>query len=101
MPQEPPLLAREEKRLLALHRVGSLIRHMKRVGAQISIRRLITLVEQFVVMTQLLEHATPLLQQPLLEILQLLLGHWLRLLLTLRRSHATPSVLEPRGPRPH
>src|SRR5690349_14739971 len=37
VPEEPSLLAREEERLLTLHGVRALIRHMERVAAQIAV----------------------------------------------------------------
>src|SRR5215213_9891736 len=40
VPEEPALLAREEKRLLALHRVRALIGHVEGVAAQVAVRLL-------------------------------------------------------------
>src|SRR5207253_2262074 len=70
MPEETTLLAREQERLLAFHGIGALVGHVEGVGAEIPVRRLIALVEQLVVVPQLLQHAPPLLEQPLLEMLQ-------------------------------
>src|SRR5919206_4612314 len=35
VPEEAPLLTREQERLLPLHRVGALVRHVERVRAQV------------------------------------------------------------------
>src|SRR5688500_6675478 len=80
VPEEPSLLAREEERLLPLHGVRALIGHVERVRAQVAVRRLRRRPEGLVVVPELLEHALALLEQPLLEVLQLLLRHSLRLL---------------------
>src|SRR5215218_6744265 len=75
VPEEAAFLAREEERLLALHRVGTLVGHVEGVAAQVSIRLLRRGAERLVVVAELLEHALALLQQPLLEVLQVLLRH--------------------------
>src|ERR1700694_4682300 len=79
VPEETPFLAREQERLLALHRVGALIRHVERIAAEIAVSFLRRGTECLVVVTQLLQHALPLLEQSFLEVLELLLGHRLRL----------------------
>src|ERR687896_681175 len=79
VPQEATLLAREEEGLLALHRVGALIRHVERVAAQVTVGRLGRRAEGLVVVPELLEHAPPLLEKPLLEVLEHLLRHGLGL----------------------
>src|SRR5215218_8638290 len=70
VPEEAAFLAREEKRLLALHRVRSLIGHVERVAAQIAVRFLRRRTERFPIVTQLLHGAAAFLHQPLLEVLQ-------------------------------
>src|SRR5205085_769385 len=72
--------AREEERLLALHRVGPLVGHVERVRAQIAVALLLARAEGLAVVTELLEDPLALLQQPLLEVAELLLGHRLELL---------------------
>src|SRR5438094_1762361 len=87
VPEEAPLLAREEKRLLALHRIGTLIRHVEGIAAQIAVRRLRCVAERLVGATELLQHPTPLLQQSLLEMLKVLLRHRFRLRGFVRCGH--------------
>src|SRR5262245_53584881 len=60
VPQVSSFLRREEKRLLALHRVGALIGHMEGVAGEVAIGRLEARVERLPVMTQLFDHAGPL-----------------------------------------
>ena len=57
VPEEAALLAGEEKRFFALHRVGALIGHVEGVCAQIAVRTLRSRSESLVGMTQLLENA--------------------------------------------
>src|SRR4029077_5311775 len=78
VPEETTFLAREQKRLLALHCVGSLIGHVERICAQIAVRTLRCRPESLVVVAQLLQHALPLLEETLLEVLKALFGHRLR-----------------------
>src|SRR5690242_3475863 len=80
VPEETSFLTREKERLFALHRVGSLIGHVERIAAQIPVRRLRCRAEGFVSPAELLEYALALLLQTLLEVLQHLLVHALRLL---------------------
>src|SRR5215213_4382362 len=80
VPEEAAFLAREEERLLALHRVGALVRHVERVRAQIAVGALRRRPERLVVVPELLEHALALLDQPLLEVRDLLLAERLELL---------------------
>src|SRR5688500_9989145 len=80
VPEKPTLLGREEKRLLALHRVRSLIGHVEGVRAQVAVRRLRRCAERLAVVAQLLQDTLPLLEQALLEVCEGLLGHGLRLL---------------------
>src|SRR5688500_2164546 len=80
VPQEPALLPREEERLLALHRVRPLIGHVERVAAQVAIGVLRGRAERLIVVAEFLQHSLALLEQSLLEVLQLLLGHRLGLL---------------------
>src|SRR3954470_13534909 len=54
VPEETSFLAGEEKRLLALHRVGALIGHVKGVCAQIAVRALRRRSESLVVVAQFL-----------------------------------------------
>src|ERR1051325_3783043 len=62
VPQEAAFLAREEERLLAFHRVRSLIRHVKRIAAQIAVGVLRRASEHFVGAAELLEHALALVE---------------------------------------
>jgi len=87
VPEEPPLLAGEEKCLFAFHGVGALIRHVERVRAQVAVRRLRRGVEGLGVVAELLEDAAALLEQSLLEVGQLLLGHRLALFYAHGWSH--------------
>src|SRR5215218_10272723 len=67
VPEETTFLAREEERLLALHRVGALIRHMERVTAQVAVGFLGSSAERLVGAAKLLHHALALVEQTLLE----------------------------------
>src|SRR5687768_4193508 len=78
VPEKTTLLAREQKRLFALHRVGALIGHVEGVCAQIAVRALRRRSESLVVVPQLLEHALPLFEQALLKMLKVFLRHCLR-----------------------
>jgi hypothetical protein len=60
-------------------RVGSLIRHVERIAAQIAVRFLRRRPERLPIVTQLFHRAAAFLHQPLLEVLEQLLGHRLRL----------------------
>src|SRR5687767_1405801 len=80
MPQKPAFLAGEKKSFLALHRIGSLIRHVERVRAEVAVCALRRRPESFVIMPELLQHSPALLEKPLLEVVEILLRHWLRLL---------------------
>src|SRR5688500_4891254 len=80
VPEEAPLLAREEERLLALHRVRALVGHVEGVAAQLTGRALRRGPEGLVVVTELLEHAAALLLEALLEVRELLLRERLELL---------------------
>src|SRR5215204_2275101 len=76
VPQIAALLGREEKLLLPLHGVGALIGHMERIGREIAVGRLQGRVEGFIVIAQLLHHASPLFDQALLQMCQLFLIHY-------------------------
>src|SRR5215213_11856579 len=65
VPEEAPFLAREQERLLALHRVGSLIRHVERIAAQIAVGLLRRRSERLAIAPQLLHGAAPLFHEPL------------------------------------
>src|SRR5450759_3392927 len=80
VPEETAFLAREQKRLLALHCVRSLVCHVEGIRAQIAVRTLWSRSESLVVVPQLLEDALPLLEQALLKMLKALLRHRLRFL---------------------
>src|SRR5687767_13653552 len=77
VPEEAPFLAREEERLLPLHRFRALVRHVEGVAAQIAVRFL----GGVLMVAELLQYALALLEQPLLEVLEHLLRHRLRLAL--------------------
>jgi hypothetical protein len=62
MPEETTFLARKQERFLTLHGVGALICHVERVRAQVSISALRCRAESLVVMSELLQHALPLLE---------------------------------------
>jgi|GEM_PF-6775040 len=78
VPEETTLLAREEKRLFALHRIGALIGHVEGVCAQIAVRALRSRSEGLVVVPQLLQDALPLFEEALFKMLKAFLGHRLR-----------------------
>src|SRR6266513_2025973 len=73
VPEIAAFLRREEKLLLALHRVGALISHVEGVAREVPVGSLQARVERLPVVAQLLEHAGALFEQPLLEMGQLLL----------------------------
>src|SRR6266853_15090 len=73
VPEVAPLLRGEQERLLALHGVGALIGHMKRVAREVPIGRLQARVEGLVVVAELLHHPGALLVEALLEVGQLFL----------------------------
>ncbi len=75
VPEVAALLRGEEELLLPLHGVGALIGHVERVGRQVAVGRLERRVERLVVIAELLHDAGPLLQEPLLQMRQLLLVH--------------------------
>src|SRR5450759_5208673 len=68
VPEETAFLAREQKCLLALFCVCTLIGHGKGISAQIAVRILRRRSESFVVVAQLLQDALSLLEQSLLEL---------------------------------
>src|SRR5687767_9234689 len=80
VPEESAFLAGEQERLLALHGVRALVGHVERVRAQVTIRGLRRRAERLVVVSELIQHATTLLEQPFLEMLKILLVHRLDLL---------------------
>src|SRR5204863_8163463 len=84
-PPVPPFLRREQKLLLALHRVGALIGHVEGVAREIPVGRLEARVERLTVVAQLLDDAGALFEQPLLEMGQLLFIEATTLGLHLRR----------------
>src|SRR5512146_1812392 len=77
VPEKSPFLAGEEKCLLTLHGICALIRHVEGIRTQVAVRRLRGGGEGLGVVAELLEHAAALLEQSLLEVGQLLLGHGL------------------------
>src|SRR6266566_4022368 len=92
VPQVPPFLRREQELLLALHRIGALIGHVEGVAREIPVGRLEARIERLTVMTQLLDDAGALFEQPLLEMGQLFLveaGFGLQLR-RLRRHYRVP-----------
>src|SRR5881296_3654808 len=89
VPEVAAFLRREQELLLALHRVGALVGHVERVGGEVPVRRLQAGVEGFAVMAQLLHHAGPFLEQPLLEVLELFLAE-AALGLGFRRHYRVP-----------
>src|SRR5665647_390098 len=80
VPEKTPFLAGEEKCLLSLHRIGALICHVERIGAQVSVGALLSRSELFVVMTELLQDPLALFHKPFLEMIEILFRHCLRLL---------------------
>src|SRR5205823_346178 len=92
VPQVAALLRGEQERLLALHGVGALVRHVEGVAREIAIRRLQAGVEGLAVIAELLHHAGALLEQPLFEMGQLLLVQTTlgRLRLGFRRHYRVP-----------
>src|SRR5687768_14170055 len=87
VPEEPSLLAREEKRLLPLHGVRALVGHVEGIRAEVPVRRLRRCAEGLAVVAKLLQDALALLEQPLLEVGERLLVHRLGLLRTGWRCH--------------
>ncbi|OLC08697.1 MAG: hypothetical protein AUH41_07565 [Gemmatimonadetes bacterium 13_1_40CM_66_11] len=85
VPEVPSLLRREQKRFLALHRVGALIGHVEGVAREIAIGRLEARIERLAVVAQLLDDAGALFEQSLLEMGQLLFIEATTLGLHLRR----------------
>src|SRR2546430_14155724 len=85
VPQVPPFLRREQKLLLALHRVRALIGHVEGVAREIPVGRLEARVERLTVVAQLLDDTGALFEQPLLEMGQLLFIEATTLGLHLRR----------------
>src|SRR5437763_1331106 len=92
VPQIAALLRGEQERLLALHGVGALVRHVERVAREVAVRRLQARVERLAVIAELLHHAGALLEQPLFEMGQLLLVQTTlgRLGFGLRRHYRVP-----------
>src|SRR5919107_3302483 len=80
VPEEAAFLAGEQERLLALHRVGALIGHVERIAAQIAVGLLRRRAERLAIVAKLLHRPAAFFHQPLLEVLQHLLGHRLGLL---------------------
>src|SRR6266478_1068657 len=74
VPEVAPLLRGEQERLLALHGVGALIGHMKRVAREVPIGRLQARVEGLVVIAELLHHPGALLEVGQLFLIQAALG---------------------------
>src|SRR5205823_1045927 len=74
VPQIATFLRGEQERLLALHGVRALVRHMERVAREIAVRRLQARVERLVVIAELFHHPGALLEQSLFEVGQLLLA---------------------------
>src|SRR5471030_1644317 len=63
VPEETSLLAREQERLLAFHRVGALIRHVERVRREIAVGALRCGTERLVIVAEFLQHALPFFEQ--------------------------------------
>src|SRR5215211_1296706 len=80
VPEESPFLAREQERLLTLHRVSALIRHVERVGAEIAVGALRRRAERLIVVAELLDDSLPLVHEALLEMIEQLFRHRLLLL---------------------
>src|SRR5947207_2279401 len=78
VPEKPPFLAGKQECLLSLHGVSTLVRHMKRVSAQITVGPLRRGPECLVVVAELLEDALSFFKQALLKMLQALFRHRLR-----------------------
>src|SRR5256712_5366273 len=74
VPEVAPFLRGEQKRFLALHRIGALVGHVERIAREVPVRRLQAGVERLAVVPQLLHDARPLLEQSLLEVLELFLA---------------------------
>ena len=70
-------LAGEEQHLLALHGVGAEIRHVIRVGIHVGVLRIGGLLGELVELAERAQRALALAQQPLLKVLDLLLGQLL------------------------
>src|SRR3989442_7942855 len=85
VPEVAPFLRREQKRLLALHRVGALIGHVEGIAREIAVGGLEARVERFAIVAQLLDDAGALFEQPLLKMGQLLFIEATTLGLHLRR----------------
>src|SRR5690242_6380982 len=73
VPEIAAFLRGEEERLLPLHGVGALVRHVEGIAREVAVRGLEARVEGFVVIPELLHHPGALLEQALLEVGQLLL----------------------------
>src|ERR1044071_8393431 len=93
MPEETSFLTREQERFLTLHCVGTLACHVERVRAQVCVGTLGCRAERHLVVAKLLENTLPLLEQPLLEMLEIFLGHRLLLLGGGCRCHTLPSLM--------
>src|ERR1700694_1596068 len=74
VPQVATLLRREQELLLSFHRVGALVGHVKGVAREVAVRGLEARVERLAVVTQLLDDAGALLEEPLFEMAQLFLA---------------------------
>src|SRR5260370_4344789 len=91
VPQVATLLRGEQERLLALHGVGALVRHVERIAREIPVGRLQARVERLAVVAELLHHAGAFLLNALLNVGQLLLSPPLRRLsLAFRRHYRVP-----------
>src|SRR5438270_7692296 len=65
VPQIAALLRGEQERLLALHRVGALVRHVEGVAREVAVRRLQARVERLAVIAELPHQPGAPLEQPL------------------------------------
>src|SRR5207249_2796133 len=102
VPEVAALLRREQERLLLLHGVGALVGHVERVAREVAVGGLEAGVEGFAVIAELLHYPVALLVQPLLEVLQLLLGQALGLGFRRHLSGTTlSSVVAPQRERVH
>ena len=66
--QQPAFLAGKQERLLTLHRVSPLIRHVKTVGRQVTVLSLERVGEGLVELSQLLDYLLTLIHEALLEV---------------------------------
>src|SRR5438046_9161103 len=68
VPEVAPFLRGEQERLLALHGIRALIRHVERVAREVAVGRLQARVEGLVVIAEVLHHPGALLVKAFLEV---------------------------------